>query len=135
MQRKTARHKERRRAQRQGPQIAAERYEIEPACRLAVAIIQQAVQDWDGLIRRKAWRLEGQMATNNNSMAGAGSGFEEIRMFFQNGFMELPLPDGSPLSPEAVLDQLEKRLTEAMEADVEWQNEIQAAAETAHTSA
>lgn len=48
------------------------------------------------------------------------------------------VPDGSALTPEGMLEILERRLQTAMEADTEWmqqQKEMQADAASAHTSA
>jgi hypothetical protein len=111
---------------------------MSPTAKLAVAIVQQAVEDWDGLIKRKAWRLGGQQPVSAQSTAaGANSTFTEIRLFFRRGFIELLLPDGSALTPEGMLEILERRLRTAMEADTEWmqqQKEMQADAASAHTS-
>ena len=83
-------------------------------------------------------RLGGQQPVSaKSSAAGANSTFTEIRLFFRRGFIELLLPDGSALTPEGMLEILERRLQTAMEADTEWmqqQKEMQADAESAHTS-
>lgn len=125
-------HRERHSQYRQ-PHTSSERYLVAPSARLALAIIQQAVEDWNGLIRRKAWRLHGRVPWDSPAMAGCESSFAEIRLFFEHGFIELLLPDGSTLTPEGMLATLERRLKRAMEEDTEWM-QAEAAAETAPTS-
>lgn len=90
-------------------------------------------------LSRTCTRLGGQQpVSTQSSAAGANSTFTEIRLFFRRGFIELLLPDGSALTPEGMLEILERRLQTAMEADTEWmqqQKEMQADAASAHTSA
>lgn len=136
---KTRVHRDGRRRDETQPYLHTARHSMSPTAKLAVAIVQQAVEDWDGLIKRKAWRLGGQQpVSTQSSAAGANSTFVEIRLFFRRGFVELLLPDGSALTPEGMLEILERRLQTAMEADTEWmqqQKEMQADAASAHTSA
>lgn len=108
---KTRVHRDGRRRDETQPYLHTARHSMSPTAKLAVAIVQQAVEDWDGLIKRKAWRLGGQQPVSaQSSAAGANSTFTEIRLFFRRGFIELLLPDGSALTPEGMLEILERRL-------------------------
>ncbi|MEI3062322.1 MAG: hypothetical protein V8S72_05010 [Oscillospiraceae bacterium] len=58
---KTRVHRDGRRRDETQPYLHTARHSMSPTAKLAVAIVQQAVEDWDGLIKRKAWRLGGQI--------------------------------------------------------------------------
>lgn len=56
---KTRVHRDGRRRDETQPYLHTARHSMSPTAKLAVAIVQQAVEDWDGLIKRKAWRSAG----------------------------------------------------------------------------
>ena len=72
---KTRVHRDGRRRDETQPYLHTARHSMSPTAKLAVAIVQQAVEDWDGLIKRKAWRLGGQQpVSTQSSAAGANAG-------------------------------------------------------------
>jgi hypothetical protein len=82
--------------------------ERDPMARLASEILIQAVKDWRGLIKRKAWR-SAVLQTKDKS-------FEDLRVFFHSDWCAL-LMESFGVQPDHILRLLEIELKEAREKD------------------
>ncbi len=78
-----------------------------PGGRLCVAVLNRAALDWRMLIRKKAWKREAEAKTN----------FAELRQFFNSAHCARLCSCCEDLTPERMLQLLERELREAMELD------------------
>ena len=78
---------------------------LRPEVRVGIAIIHQAMLDWHLLIARRAWERETQAKPN----------FIELRQFFNSRWCAQICERCDRMTPEHMLDILERELREAKE--------------------